>query len=94
MDYKHLTAPCGLDCFNCPMYLAGENEELRKKVSENMNIPFERTMCLGCRGEEGTISFLNMTEVSSIRFFLSNLGNCSGERAYIHFSKGIISLPH
>ena len=26
MDYKQMTAPCGLDCFNCPMYLANEKD--------------------------------------------------------------------
>jgi hypothetical protein len=66
MDYKHMTAPCGLDCFNCPGYLAGENEELRKKVSENMNIPLEKAMCLGCRGEKGMISFLGWTEPCNV----------------------------
>jgi len=66
MDYKQMTAPCGLDCFNCPMYLAGENEELRAKISKNMGIPFEQAMCLGCRNESGTIAFLNMAERCSV----------------------------
>ena len=35
MDYKQMTAPCGLDCFNCPMYLANENEEMRTAISKN-----------------------------------------------------------
>ncbi|MDY7031729.1 MAG: DUF3795 domain-containing protein [Thermodesulfobacteriota bacterium] len=34
MDYAHMTAPCGLDCFNCPLYLANEDQDLRAKISE------------------------------------------------------------
>ena len=66
MDYKQMTAPCGLDCFNCPMYLARENEELRAAISKNMGIPFERAFCNGCRNENGTIAFLNMTEPCNV----------------------------
>ena len=38
MDYKQMTAPCGLDCFNCPLYLAIENNELRTAISKNLGI--------------------------------------------------------
>jgi hypothetical protein len=54
MDYKHMTAPCGLDCFNCQMYLAGENEELRAVIAKFMNLPYDKAVCRGCRGEKGT----------------------------------------
>ena len=33
-----MTAPCGLDCFNCPIYLAQDNPGLRKKVAQNLGI--------------------------------------------------------
>lgn len=66
MDYKQMTAPCGLDCFNCPMYLAHENEELRKTISKNLGIPYEKAFCIGCRNENGTIPFLNMTEPCNV----------------------------
>ena len=66
MDYQQMTAPCGLDCFNCPMYLACENEELRKKIAENLGIPSEKAMCHGCRNEHGTIEALNMTGKCSV----------------------------
>lgn len=56
-----MTAPCGLDCFNCPMYLANENEKLRNTIAQRLNIPFEKAVCGGCRNENGTIAFLNMT---------------------------------
>jgi hypothetical protein len=53
MDYRHMTAPCGLDCFNCPVYLAGGNEKLREAVAKHMNLPYEQAVCRGCRGEKG-----------------------------------------
>ena len=53
MDYRHMTAPCGLDCFNCPVYLAGENEKLKEAVAKHMNLPYEQAVCRGCRGEKG-----------------------------------------
>lgn len=62
MDYKQMTAPCGLDCFNCPMYLANENEKLRNIIAERLNLAPEKAVCGGCRNENGTIAFLNMTQ--------------------------------
>ncbi|MEW6527329.1 MAG: DUF3795 domain-containing protein [Spirochaetota bacterium] len=66
MDYKHLTAPCGLDCFNCPMYLAGSDDNLRKKVAQSLNISFEKAVCKGCRNEHGKIEFLHMQKTCSV----------------------------
>jgi hypothetical protein len=66
MDYKLMTASCGLDCFNCLMYLANENEELRAKISKNMGIPFEQAVCKGCREEAGKPDFLNWTEPCNV----------------------------
>lgn len=62
MDYKQMTAPCGLPCFHCPIYKASENKELRTAISNRSGIPFEKVTCLGCRNEKGTIGILNMTE--------------------------------
>ncbi len=50
MDYALMTAPCGLDCFNCPMYLANESEDLKNKIAANLGIPLELASCRGCRG--------------------------------------------
>ncbi|MDY6988470.1 MAG: DUF3795 domain-containing protein [Thermodesulfobacteriota bacterium] len=62
MDYAQMTAPCGLDCFNCPMYLADENQKLKGAIAEHLKIPLEKAVCKGCRNENGTIGFLDMTE--------------------------------
>ncbi|MCE5265665.1 MAG: DUF3795 domain-containing protein [Deltaproteobacteria bacterium] len=53
MNYREMTAPCGLDCFNCPVFLANDNEKIRAMVSEKMGIPLEQAVCKGCRGEKG-----------------------------------------
>ncbi len=53
MDYRHMTAPCGIDCFNCTVYLANTNEKLRAAVAEYLKVPLEQAVCRGCRGEKG-----------------------------------------
>lgn len=60
VNWMELTAPCGLDCFNCPGYLANDNEEIRKqlatKASEygiSYKKAYEISVCKGCRNEEG-----------------------------------------
>lgn len=53
MDYKRMTAPCGLACFDCVVYLANEDEELRALVAKQFGIPPEQAMCRGCREEGG-----------------------------------------
>ena len=66
MDYQRMTAPCGIDCFNCVLYLANTNEELREKVSNRLGIPYERAVCCGCRDENGTIACLKMTDPCNV----------------------------
>ncbi len=66
MDYLEMTAPCGLDCFNCPMYHARENEELRRTIAERMNLPEHQAQCRGCRAEGGIMEFLGMTEACPV----------------------------
>lgn len=66
MDYLNMTAPCGLDCFNCPMYMASMNEGLRKKIAENLKIPEEIAQCRGCRNEGGIMAFMKMKEPCNV----------------------------
>jgi len=44
------------------MYLANENEKLRNIIAERLNLAPEKAVCGGCRNENGTIAFLNMTQ--------------------------------
>jgi hypothetical protein len=61
-----MTAPCGLDCFNCLMYLANGNDELRAKISKKIGIPLQRAICKGCRDEEGAPDFLGWSEPCNV----------------------------
>jgi hypothetical protein len=74
MNYLRMTAPCGLDCFNCPMYLANENEKLRNTIAERLHITPEKAACRGCRNEHGTIAFLNMTEPCNVYICIEKRG--------------------
>ena len=58
MDYFQMTAPCGLDCFNCHFFLAPEDKEAMstvKTLSEKFNIPVALMLCNGCRKHNGQI---------------------------------------
>jgi len=59
MDYRNLTAPCGRDCFNCPFYLAKEDERIRTKLAQQFNIEPEKVTCDGCRNIKGDCRVLN-----------------------------------
>lgn len=74
-----MTAPCGLDCFNCPMYHAGSNDDLRKNIAESMKIDYELAACKGCRNENGTIGFIGLSEPCSVYRCTAEKGlhNCS-----------------
>lgn len=50
-ELKDLTAPCGLDCFNCGAFLANENEELRKQIMSITGVSYEEAVCKGCKKE-------------------------------------------
>jgi hypothetical protein len=54
MDYYQMTAPCGLDCFNCPAHLAIDDQGVRAHISKMFGIPIDKAACRGCRIEGGT----------------------------------------
>jgi hypothetical protein len=62
VDYKELTAPCGLDCFNCLTYLASQDEEVIGSVAEELGISVEDAKCTGCRNMGGLIPSQGMTK--------------------------------
>ena len=58
MDYFHLTAPCGLDCFNCHFYRAREDADAMQTLEEmsvQYNVPVDIMLCNGCRAHDGQI---------------------------------------
>lgn len=74
MDLKELTAPCGLDCFNCIAYLANDNAELRKQIAAGTGVPYEEAACEGCRKENGVCRFLHMKEPCKVFKCVSSKG--------------------
>ena len=61
MDYHHLTAPCGLPCFACYMFLANEDESMRHLVSRELGLPPDQAVCPGCRHVHGRPAHLPMS---------------------------------
>lgn len=58
MNFFQMTAPCGLDCFNCHFFLADKNHEsmaLVEKISNEYKIQVESILCKGCRSHNGQI---------------------------------------
>jgi hypothetical protein len=62
MDYAQMTSPCGLDCFNCPMFLATKDEQLKQRIGQELGMSIDNLQCRGCRPEGGLIAFQGMTE--------------------------------
>ena len=58
MNFHQMTAPCGLDCFNCTFFLASGFSGAKPQIeqwSEEYNIPLEIMECKGCRYHDGKI---------------------------------------
>ena len=101
MDYRQMTAPCGLDCWNCPVYLASNDNELKTKIAQNMGIPVEQVSCRRCRDENGLVPFHNMTEPCSVYRCINEKGldfcyKCSGFPCdYLHpYADMASQVPH
>jgi hypothetical protein len=50
---KALTAPCGLDCFNCEIYEDNLTEEFARMMSDKTSVPVEAISSKGCRRQDG-----------------------------------------
>ncbi|MBN2168343.1 MAG: DUF3795 domain-containing protein [Actinobacteria bacterium] len=53
MDHEHMTAPCGLPCFECALYRAKDDREKQSRIAEALGIPLEKAVCTGCREQKG-----------------------------------------
>lgn len=52
---KDLTAPCGLDCFNCIVYEKNITDKIRAGVAKGLNISEDKVSCKGCREQRGCV---------------------------------------
>lgn len=50
---KSLTAPCGLDCFNCELYEENLTPQLAELIHTKMGVAKEAIACKGCRQQDG-----------------------------------------
>lgn len=76
MDYLELTAPCGLDCWNCALYQAQGDPGLRRAIAKKNGRPPEQCHCPGCRASGGAIAFLGMKEPCKV-------WRCTSSRGYL-----------
>lgn len=53
MDYNKLTAPCGIPCFACNAFKAKSNEAIKKRISESLDMDYDKSDCEGCRNRNG-----------------------------------------
>ncbi len=57
---RELTAPCGLDCFNCEIYEKNITNEMRTQFAAKLQMNPEEVACKGCRLEETGCKFLGV----------------------------------
>ena len=50
---KTLTAPCGLDCFNCELYEENLTEDLAALIHDKLGVNKQDITCKGCRQQDG-----------------------------------------
>ena len=53
VDKKRLTAPCGLDCFNCELFVTNLTEKLSMIIHKKLGIPVDEIPCKGCWEQNG-----------------------------------------
>lgn len=58
MDFNQMTAPCGIPCFECIAFKAKSNDMIKKRISENLGLEYEKSDCEGCRNRHG-LTFLS-----------------------------------
>lgn len=52
-DKKALTAPCGLDCFNCELHEDNLTKDLKDLIHTKLGVPKDEIPCKGCRQQDG-----------------------------------------
>ncbi len=55
------SAPCGLDCFNCEIFVDNITEEMKMQFAAKIKIEPEEVACKGCRLEENGCKFLGQS---------------------------------
>ena len=50
---RELTAPCGIDCFNCPVYEGLITDVMSQRLAAQLGIEPDTVPCRGCREQQG-----------------------------------------
>ena len=50
---RTLTAPCGLDCFNCEIFGENLTDEFAELIHQKFGVSKEEIPCSGCREQDG-----------------------------------------
>ncbi len=53
IDRKGLTAPCGMDCFNCEIYEKNLSSKVAETLQGKYGWPKKEIACKGCRKQNG-----------------------------------------
>ena len=60
IDYDYMTAPCGLPCFECYLYLAQFDPAMTEAIAGVLQLSPDDLKCKGCRTEGGKCAHLAM----------------------------------
>jgi len=60
IDLGYMTAPCGLPCFECYLYLAQFDHVMAQTIANVLNLSPDEIKCKGCRAEDGKCAHLPM----------------------------------
>ena len=50
---RDLTAPCGLDCFNCEIHEDNLTSDFAEVIHVKLGVPKDEIACRGCRQQDG-----------------------------------------
>ena len=75
-----MTAPCGLPCFECYLYLAQFDQEMTKMIAGVLNLSTDEIKCKGCRAEDGQCGHLAMKPHNTKVFNLCRIKNVGIEK--------------
>ena len=50
---EELTAPCGLDCFNCGIYEDNLTSDFAQMIHKKLGVSEQEVPCKGCRQQDG-----------------------------------------
>lgn len=53
MNYKELTSPCGIDCFNCNLFESNITEDVKNMMMKATGKSSDEVSCKGCRKQGG-----------------------------------------